>query len=154
MSKQYQSSYRQEPGISPNRGFTLIELMIVVVIVAVLASIAYPSYRNQVIKGNRAAAQGYMMSLASREEQIMLDKRSYPTALTNVALGDSAGLIRFSVPAEVSTRYDLKIESPNPITLVVPSYLITATPIAGGIQVPDGNLTLDSTGQKFPAGKW
>ena len=146
--------HRQKFGVSLDRGFTLIEVMIVVVIVAILASIAYPSYRNQVIKGNRAAAQGYMMSLASREEQIMLDKRSYPTALTNVALADSAGLIRFSVPAEVSTRYDLKIESPNPVTLVVPSYLITATPIAGGIQATDGNLTLDSTGQKLPAGKW
>ena len=138
--------------MSLDRGFTLMELMIVVAIVAILASIAYPSYRNQVVKGNRAAAQGYMMSLSSREEQIMLDNRAYKAAADNAAIAGVSGLI--SVPAEVSKHYLLKIESPNPGTPALPSYLITATPIGGGIQANDGNLTLDSTGMKSPAGKW
>ena len=152
MSGHSSTRHRQKLGVSPGRGFTLIEVMIVVVIVAILASIAYPSYRNQVIKGNRAAAQGYMLSLASREEQIMLDNRAYKAAANNAAIAGVSGLI--SVPSEVSKHYGLKIESPNPGTPALPSYLITATPIAGGIQATDGNLTLDSTGVKTPAAKW
>lgn len=135
---------------SLSRGFTLIELMIVVVIVAILASIAYPSYRNQVVKGNRAAAQGYMMSLSSREEQIMLDNRAYKAAADHAAL--SAPGSGFIAPtSEVSRFYSVKIDVTNGAP---PTYVITATPIAGGIQATDGNLTLDSTGKKLPAGKW
>lgn len=134
-----------------DRGFTLIELMIVVVIVAILASIAYPSYRNQVVKGNRAAAQGYMMSLSSREEQIMLDNRSYKAA-TTAQLADANGPLRFAPPVEVSKFYDLSIAAP--IAVVPPTYMITATPKAGGMQATDGILTLDNTGKRLPAGKW
>ena len=147
------NSYPLQPLPSSGvRGFTLIEVMIVVVIVAILASIAYPSYRNQVLKGNRAAAQGYMMCLSSREEQMMLDRRQYVAAANNAALAATTGLP--SVTSEVSKFYDIKVESPNPATPALPSYLITATPIAGSIQAVDGNLTLDSTGVKTPAAKW
>ena len=135
---------------SLSRGFTLIELMIVVVIVAILASIAYPSYRNQVVKGNRAAAQGYMMSLSSREEQIMLDNRAYKAAANHAALS-AAGSGFIAPTSEVSRFYNVKIDVTNGAP---PTYVITATPIAGGIQATDGNLTLDSTGKKLPAGKW
>ena len=135
---------------SLSRGFTLIEVMIVVVIVAILASIAYPSYRNQVVKGNRAAAQGYMMSLSSREEQIMLDNRAYKAAANHAALS-AAGSGFIAPTSEVSRFYNVKIDVTNGAP---PTYVITATPIAGGIQATDGDLTLDSTGKKLPAGKW
>lgn len=152
MDKRYRGWHSQTSAGLSDRGFTLIEIMIVVVIVAILASIAYPSYRNQVIKGNRAAAQGYMMSLSSRQEQMMLDRRQYAAAANNAAIAAIAGLP--SVTSEVSKFYDVKIESPNPATPALPSYIITATPIAGSMQASDGNLTLDSTGVKTPAAKW
>jgi len=126
--------------VQRHNGFTLIELIVVVAIIGILAAIAYPSYRNQVVKGNRAAAQSYMMSLAGREEQIMLDKRSYLAAANTAALA-SAGLIPF---------YDVKIDVVPAAT--PPTFLITATPKAGTMQASDGNLTLSSDGSK--TGKW
>ena len=135
---------------SLGRGFTLIEVMIVAAIVAILASIAYPSYRNQVIKGNRAAAQGYMMSLSSREEQIMLDSRAYKAAANHAALA-AAGSGFIAPTSEVTKFYEVKIDVTN---AAPPTYVITATPKAGSMQAVDGFLTLNNLGVKSPAGKW
>jgi len=52
------------------RGFTLLEVMIVVVIVGVLAAIALPAYQSQVRKSNRSAAQQFMQDVALREQQM------------------------------------------------------------------------------------
>ena len=150
MDGQYSTRHRQELGASLGRGFTLIEVMIVVAIVAILASIAYPSYRNQVIKGNRAAAQGYMMSLSSREEQIMLDSRAYKAAANHAALA-AAGSGFIAPTSEVTKFYEVKIDVTN---AAPPTYVITATPKAGSMQAVDGLLTLNNLGVKAPAGKW
>jgi type IV pilus assembly protein PilE len=59
------------------RGFTLMELMIVVAVVAILGAIALPSYNQHVIRGNRTAAQRFMMDVADREEQFLNSMRAY-----------------------------------------------------------------------------
>lgn len=132
------------------RGFTLIELMIVVVLIGIIAGIAYPSYRNHMVKSNRAAAQGYMMSLSTRQEQIMLDRREY-LAATNAQLTATTpptGLL--GVPPEVSRNYTVVIN----VAATPPAYSIVATPIAGKAQAKDGAITLASDGTKSPADKW
>jgi len=125
-----------------------MELMIVVMIVAILAAIAYPMYADQRIKGNRAAAKGHVMTLAGREEQIMLDRRGYVAAANNAAIAATAGLV--APPIEVSNFYELSIAVNNAAT--PPSFQITATPKAGTVQANDGNLVLNSDGTK--TGKW
>lgn len=62
---------------SKHAGFTLIELMIVVAIVAILAGIAYPSYRDHVRKTARKEALGQMLSLSQRMEKIRAQTYSY-----------------------------------------------------------------------------
>jgi type IV pilus assembly protein PilE len=63
------------------RGFTLIELMVTVAIVAILAAVAYPSYQNQVKRGRRAAAQAHLMDIAQRQQEYLLDGRGAASLL-------------------------------------------------------------------------
>ena len=58
-------------------GFSLLELMIVVAIVAILAAVAYPSYQQHIVRNNRAAAQQYLLEVSSLQHQFILDTRTY-----------------------------------------------------------------------------
>src|ERR1700731_265734 len=84
------------------RGFTLLELMITVVVVAVLAAIALPSYRDTVIRGNRSAAKQFASDVANHEEQYLLDQRSYTSNYGSGGLG-------MTPPSEASANYTFSI---------------------------------------------
>src|SRR5512147_1482905 len=66
------------------RGFTLLELMIVVVIVGILAAIAYPSYMQYPRRSARAEAQSYLSNVATLQQQYLVDKRSYAPSLSSL----------------------------------------------------------------------
>jgi len=125
-------------------GFTLVELMIVVVIIGILSAIAYPSYTQYIIRGHRAAAQSEMMDIANRQQQYFLANRGYAS---------SVGALSYKMPAAVAAKYAL-----NPANMAVdntatpPVFTITFVP--SGSQASDGNLTLNSEGVKTPAAKW
>jgi type IV pilus assembly protein PilE len=134
--QKYTSSLRNKAG------FTLIELMVTVAIVAILAAIALPSYQRYILRGKRAAAQAQMMDIGNREQQFILANRTYADKSTLETGG-------YSLPSEVAASYDYDITvSAN----AVPSYTITFT--AKNSQSSDGNLTLDSNGAKTPSDKW
>ena len=67
-------------------GFTLIEMMIVLIILGVLIMVALPAYQNSVIKSNRVAGRGVLMDLASRQEQFFINNKSYTNSLTDLGL--------------------------------------------------------------------
>lgn len=121
------------------KGFTLIEVMVVVVIVAILASVAIPSYREYVIRGHRRAAQAAMMEIATRQHQYFVANRTFATV---AELG-------YTLPPELDPyySYDITLSAGPP-----PGFTITFD--AEGSQLSDGNLSLTSQGVKSPAGKW
>lgn len=123
-------------------GFTLIELMITVVIVAILMGIALPSYRQHVVRSNRAAVEAFMLEVANRQERYLLDKRTY---------ADSLSTLGMSLGTDVASNYTVAVASSSSAGL---TYTITATSI-GSQQASDTEckvLTLDQLGVKTPAG--
>jgi len=140
------------------RGFTLIELMTVVVIATVLLSIAVPSYLTQVRQSRRTVAKTAILDLASREERYF----STNGAIYSVTPGD-LGYVGGAFPALVGpdNYYTITVCSPaancdpNANPPPAPSYYITATPVAGTTQATDAQCTsfsVDSTGQQFATG--
>ena len=124
------------------RGVTLIELLVTIVIISILAAIAVPSYRQYIIRSNRSAAKAAMMDLANREQHLLVATRAYADTAALQASG-------YVLPEEVSQNYtwSVTLTGPSP-----PSFLITLTPI--GAQIEDGALTLDSEGRRAPIEKW
>ncbi|HEY6824882.1 MAG TPA: type IV pilin protein [Steroidobacteraceae bacterium] len=141
-----------QTGIDARRrsgGFTLIELMITVAIVAILAAIALPSYSIFMKRSRRGDTESSMMDIAQREQQYLLDTRTYAP---NVAA------LNTTVPADVTAYYTIQIcQTAVPCAApggAPPTFVVIATPIAGTAQAGDPTLTLDNTGVKGPAGVW
>ena len=124
-------------------GFTLLELMIAVVIVGILAAVAYPSYQSYVGRGYRAEAHSALHRLANLQEQYFLDQRQYAADLTR--LGESNN------PAVTTGgRYQIA----TAVTAV--GFTLTATALSSQVSLDEGcpALTLSANGIKTPLECW
>ena len=136
-----------EKGSSRQRsqfGFTLIELMITVLIIAILAAISFPSYTQYVTRANRTDAQDKLVEVALQQERFNTRNRTYTEDMT--ALGYAADPIQSN-----NGLYTIDASACAGTTIAFCANL-TATPVAGGRQVSDGALTLDTRGAR--TGNW
>jgi len=126
------------------RGFTLIELMIVVLVIGILAAVAIPAYQNYVTRAARTKATRALLNLAGTEERYFYSKNTYTKDLTQLGITkpycvDSCSDARFytvTIPSASSTDYTLEADP-------------------GGTQKTQdtqcGTLTLNRAGVKTPA---
>lgn len=125
-----------------SNGFSLIELLIVISIIAILAGVAYPAYEGSMIKSRRADATAALQGLAQAMERNYTREGTYAGAAAGGA--DTGAPAIFSTTSPVSggsVYYNLKIVSASSST-----YLIGAEPV--GSQAGDGVLILKSTGAR------
>lgn len=95
-----------------NKGFTLIEVMIVVAIIGILAAIAYPSYDEYVKRGNRTEGQAFLQDVAARQERYFSQNNAYIT--------DTDDLAKLGVSASSPTgKYTLSLSDDDGYTLTV-----------------------------------
>lgn len=120
----------------PRHGFTLIEVVVVMAIVAILAAVAIPNYSEYTLRSHRSAVQAFISDVASRQSQFFLDRRTY--AATVAALN-------MTVPAEVAPRYTIAIAA---VAGPPAGFQVTATPT--GPQATDrcGLLTVDQANNR------
>jgi len=140
-------------------GFTLIELMVVVVVATILLSIAIPSYMQQVRQSRRTEAKTAILDLAGREETYNATSGTGYTAVAaslgyvgfGVANPIGSGYYYIQVCSPASANCTPGLGMPNPPA--APSYTIVAIPL--GTQVNDTQCTafaVDSTGQQYATG--
>jgi type IV pilus assembly protein PilE len=120
-------------------GFTLIEVMIAVAVVAILATVAFPSYREYIQRSHRSEAQAHLMALAARQQQFLVDTRGYAASLATLGISE---------PANVTKAYavTMTLDGGPP-----PGYTITATPNASQTSERCGTLTINQAGTKTAA---
>jgi type IV pilus assembly protein PilE len=129
-------------------GFTLIELMVTVTIVGILASIAYPSYQDSVMKSRRADAKGALLGFENAMERYFTGHNTYLGAGAGGGNTGTPTIFSATSPVDGGTAYyDLTIDAATAST-----YTLNATP--AGVQANDkcGTLTLTHTGVKGIAG--
>ena len=149
MMKQHNSAISR---IGNAAGFTLIELMIVVVIVAILSAIAYPNYRAYVERGQRSEGRALLVEVSNRLERFYSDCNRYPgnltdaTGVNNNCTGGTGSTGLLVVARLTSGNGYYSVANPT-LGANQQSYTLTASP-ANWTDGDCGNLTLTNTGTR------
>jgi type IV pilus assembly protein PilE len=136
------------------RGVTLIELLIVIVIISVIASFAYPSYQNYVVETKRTAASSILLQVADRQQQFFMDNKRFANDLTALGFANNPLVISEdgSVVADAAARgstYSVSLSN-----VAATTFTITAAPLHAQAtrDTKCGSLTLNQAQLKGSSG--
>ena len=145
------TSYQDSQIPQRTRGFSLIELMVVIAIVAILSSIAVGAYRNYVMRATRTEARMALLAIQVAQEKFFLQNNQYAQNLATVTAAPPAGLGISSIDAAGLTsagNYTLSFAAATPNT-----YRLQA--VATGPQTHDTaaclTFSIDEQGARTPA---
>ncbi len=130
-------------------GFTLIELMIVVAIVGILAAIAYPSYRDQVIRTNRTDGKDALLRAAALQERWFTEQNKYTATMSDIG-GRSSMEGYYAITAAIGDISGTTCDTSS--NAKENCYVLTATPNLSQSDDVCANLGLDSFGRKTFSG--
>ncbi|MBI3381243.1 MAG: type IV pilin protein [Aquabacterium sp.] len=127
----------------PSRGFTLVELMIVIAIIGILGALAYPSYTNNVARGRRADAQKALLEASQFMQRYYVANNSY--ADSNGQPPTLPGTLTTTRQSSGGIVYDVAVTAANQ-----QGYTIKATPSSTGLMARDecGTFVLESSGRR------
>lgn len=133
-------------------GFSLLELMVVVIIIAILTAVGYPIYRSHVLKSRRADAKSALAQLAQLQESYYVNNNSsYATTFTSLKGLNELKIVGDTIVSSEGGYYQITLTNPGG------TFTLTATPTAGGGQSEDTGcteLTINSVGEKLPDECW
>jgi type IV pilus assembly protein PilE len=118
------------------KGFSLIEMMIVVVVIAILAAIAIPIYQRQIQESRRTAAKTGLLDVASREEKYYSTNNQYIADLATLGYTGTGGSITVPNNTPATDYYTIKVTLTGAIT-PGSNFTATAVPIATSTQASD-----------------
>ncbi|MGA8883508.1 MAG: type IV pilin protein [Acinetobacter sp.] len=125
------------------KGFTLIEVMIVVAIIGILAAMTYPSYQESVRKSKRADMQSQLLDAAAKMQKYRIANFTFfkPGTTTAIALSDIG--VASTYPVSGQQLYDIELKN-----VTAGYWLLEAKPKANTMQAPDGAIALNSRGER------
>jgi type IV pilus assembly protein PilE len=137
-------------------GFTLIELMITVVVIGILAAIAYPNYTNYVTQVRRSDATINLLRIAALQEKFLTKCGFYAANFGAADSCTTTGTLNTGLTASGDTQdgnYTITVAT----TAIPPGFTLTATPKLGSAQATRDsgkctNFTFNNIGQKTAAG--
>ncbi|WP_431483467.1 type IV pilin protein [Pseudomonas solani] len=137
------------------KGFTLVELLIVVAIIGIIAAIAYPNYQRYVLRTGRSDGQATMMQIMQAQERFYSQNQTYTNNLgaNGLAFRDSTGdaVAQGAAVISESRRYSVTANACTGTT-IARCVILTAQTQGGQTADSCGNLTLDSRGVKGVSG--
>jgi type IV pilus assembly protein PilE len=127
------------------RGFSAIEMLIVVAIISIVAAVAYPSYKSYIVRTSREAAQSQLQQLANLQEKIFLNSNSYTTRITNAYTGLSGGGLGLTSGKTQDGKYAVSFPAG---TTGAFTFTLRADPVTGTTQEGDGYVEIDHLGNR------
>lgn len=116
------------------RGFTLMELMIVVAVIGILAAIALPIYSSSVVKSRRSSAQSALLDLSSREERYFAANNAYTADLAALGYGVTSGATSMPAPDSKSHYYDVMAPTMTSTNGTNSGYTLKAVPATSQVK--------------------